>query len=39
MIKFTTGDILKSDADALVNTANCEGYMGKGIVHPVKGLG
>ena len=36
MIKFTTGDILKSDADALVNTVNCEGYMGKGIAYQFK---
>ena len=31
MIEFTTGDILKSDADALVNTVNCVGIMGRGI--------
>ncbi|MEQ8557669.1 MAG: macro domain-containing protein [Henriciella sp.] len=31
MIKFTTGDILKSDAEALVNTVNCVGVMGRGI--------
>ncbi|VTS04870.1 type II toxin-antitoxin system antitoxin DNA ADP-ribosyl glycohydrolase DarG [Tuwongella immobilis] len=31
MIKFTSGDILKSDADALVNTVNCVGVMGRGI--------
>lgn len=31
MIKFTTGDILAADADALVNTVNCVGVMGRGI--------
>lgn len=36
MIKFITGDILKSDAYALVNTVNCEGYMGKGIAYQFK---
>lgn len=36
MIKTTTGDILKSEAEALVNTVNCEGYMGKGIAYQFK---
>ena len=31
MIKPTTGNLLKADAEALVNTVNCDGYMGKGI--------
>lgn len=31
MIEFTTGDILKVEADALVNTVNCVGVMGRGI--------
>ena len=31
MIEFRTGDILKSDAEALVNTVNCVGVMGRGI--------
>lgn len=31
MIEFTKGDLLKADADALVNTVNCVGVMGKGI--------
>lgn len=30
------GDLLKSSADALVNTVNCEGYMGKGIAYQFK---
>jgi O-acetyl-ADP-ribose deacetylase (regulator of RNase III) len=30
-MKFITGNILESDADALVNTVNTEGVMGKGI--------
>ncbi|WKY46045.1 macro domain-containing protein [Eubacteriaceae bacterium ES2] len=36
MINFTTGDLLKSDSQALVNTVNCEGYMGKGIAYQFK---
>jgi O-acetyl-ADP-ribose deacetylase (regulator of RNase III)/uncharacterized protein YwgA len=31
MISFFTGDLLKADADALVNTVNTVGVMGKGI--------
>lgn len=31
MIKITSGNLLKSSAEALVNTVNCDGYMGKGI--------
>lgn len=31
MIEYTTGDLLTSDADALVNTVNCVGIMGRGI--------
>ena len=31
MIKFKTGDILTEDAEALVNTVNCVGFMGRGI--------
>lgn len=31
MIEYTTGDLLKSDADALVNTVNCVGVMGRGV--------
>lgn len=33
MINYTSGDILKSESQALVNTVNCEGYMGKGIAY------
>lgn len=36
MIKYVTGNILESDADFLVNTVNCEGYMGKGIAYQFK---
>ncbi len=36
MINFTTGDLLQSSAEALVNTVNCEGYMGKGIAYQFK---
>ncbi len=31
MIEFKTGDILAADAEALVNTVNCVGVMGRGI--------
>lgn len=31
MVEFTTGDILGADAEALVNTVNCVGIMGRGI--------
>ena len=31
MIAFKTGDILTEDAEALVNTVNCVGVMGRGI--------
>lgn len=31
MLKFTTGDILQADAEALVNTVNCVGIMGRGV--------
>ena len=31
MVEFKTGDILTEDAEALVNTVNCVGVMGRGI--------
>lgn len=31
MIELTSGDILKDDSDAIVNTVNCVGVMGRGI--------
>jgi O-acetyl-ADP-ribose deacetylase (regulator of RNase III) len=31
MITFTTGDILAADVEALVNTVNCVGVMGRGV--------
>ena len=31
MIRYMTGDILRCEADALVNTVNCVGVMGRGI--------
>ncbi len=31
MLKFTTGDVLRADAEALVNTVNCVGIMGRGV--------
>ncbi|KYG83693.1 type II toxin-antitoxin system antitoxin DNA ADP-ribosyl glycohydrolase DarG [Roseivirga echinicomitans] len=36
MIQFQTGNILKATSQALVNTVNCEGYMGKGIAYQFK---
>ena len=32
MIEYKTGDLLAEEADALVNTVNCVGHMGAGIV-------
>ena len=31
MLEFTHGDILSADAEALVNTVNCVGIMGRGV--------
>jgi len=31
MIEFVNGNILRAEAEALVNTVNCVGFMGKGI--------
>ena len=31
MIQTTQGDLLNADAEALVNTVNCDGVMGRGI--------
>ena len=31
MVELTQGDLLKADAEALVNTVNCVGIMGRGI--------
>jgi O-acetyl-ADP-ribose deacetylase (regulator of RNase III) len=31
MIELTRGDIVKAEAEALVNTVNCVGFMGRGI--------
>ena len=36
MIEYRTGNMFESDADCLVNTVNCEGYMGKGIAYQFK---
>jgi len=36
MITYTTGDLFSSNAEALVNAVNCEGYMGKGIAYQFK---
>jgi len=36
MIEVTRGDILKADAEALVNTVNCVGVMGRGVAAQFK---
>lgn len=36
MIRFVRGNIFESQAEALVNTVNCVGVMGKGIAHQFK---
>lgn len=36
MLALMTGNILQSDAAALVNTVNCEGFMGKGLAYQFK---
>lgn len=36
MISYVTGNLLQSEAQCLVNTVNCEGYMGKGIAYQFK---
>jgi len=36
MINYTIGNILESSSDAIINTVNCEGYMGKGIAYQFK---
>jgi O-acetyl-ADP-ribose deacetylase (regulator of RNase III) len=36
VIKYVTGNLLESEAKVLVNTVNCEGYMGKGIAYQFK---
>lgn len=36
MIKYTTGDLFSDDADALINTVNTEGVMGKGLAFQFK---
>lgn len=36
MIRFVTGNIFDSGADCIINTVNCEGFMGKGIAYQFK---
>lgn len=38
MIEYTSGDILHCEADALVNTVNCVGVMGRGIALQFKNV-
>lgn len=38
MIRYTTGNILEAQAEALVNTVNCVGIMGRGIALQFKDL-
>jgi O-acetyl-ADP-ribose deacetylase (regulator of RNase III) len=36
VIRYARGDILEADAEALVNTVNCVGVMGRGLALQVK---
>lgn len=36
MIEYKNGNMFQSEADCLINTVNCEGYMGKGIAYQFK---
>ena len=36
MIEIGRGNLLDAKADALVNTVNCDGFMGKGIALAVQ---
>lgn len=36
MIEYAKGNMFECDADCLVNTVNCEGFMGKGIAYQFK---
>lgn len=36
MIEYKTGDMFQSKAECMLNTVNCEGYMGKGIAYQFK---
>lgn len=36
MLKFVTGNLFEAGADCLINTVNCEGFMGKGIAYQFK---
>lgn len=36
MIEYKQGNMFESNADCLVNTVNCEGFMGKGIAYQFK---
>ena len=38
MVEYTSGDILECEADALVNTVNCVGVMGRGIALQFKNV-
>lgn len=38
MIHFTTGNIFNNDAEAIVNTVNCVGVMGKGLALQFKNM-
>ena len=35
-MEFTQGNILRADTEAIVNTVNCVGYMGRGIAAQFK---
>ncbi len=37
MIRFVEGNLIDADVEAVVNTVNTVGVMGKGIAHPIQG--
>ncbi len=36
MIEYTKGNMFECNADCLINTVNCEGFMGKGVAYQFK---
>lgn len=38
MIEFTSGDILRDESEAIINTVNCVGVMGRGIALQFKNM-
>ncbi len=36
MIQYVKGNMFECNADCLLNTVNCEGFMGKGVAYQFK---